>query len=85
MLTRSGHPLLCQVFGALLLLRARKDLPASQRAVVYEDKQEIPRCGAAARVVKTQHKSFAKILTGTAHILSAQAAPPTCTGPASML
>ncbi|KAE8885870.1 hypothetical protein PF010_g19650 [Phytophthora fragariae] len=35
MLSRSGHPFLCPVFGALILLQARKGLPAGIPAAVY--------------------------------------------------
>ncbi|POM78382.1 Hypothetical protein PHPALM_4091 [Phytophthora palmivora] len=40
MLSRSGHPFLCPVFGALILLQSRKNLPADIPAAVY-----MSRCG----------------------------------------
>ncbi|POM78809.1 LOW QUALITY PROTEIN: Hypothetical protein PHPALM_3620 [Phytophthora palmivora] len=40
MLSRSGHTFLCSVFGALILLQSRKNLPADIPAAVY-----MSRCG----------------------------------------
>ncbi|KAG4041487.1 hypothetical protein PC123_g23009 [Phytophthora cactorum] len=52
MLSRSGHPLLCPVLGALLLLQSRGSLPATTSAAVFLDKHRKPCCVTAARVAK---------------------------------
>ncbi|OWZ02689.1 hypothetical protein PHMEG_00025708 [Phytophthora megakarya] len=50
MLTRSGHPFLCPVFGALVLLQARKSLPANIPAAVFMDRNGLPACISTAQV-----------------------------------
>ncbi|ETI42799.1 hypothetical protein F443_12145 [Phytophthora nicotianae P1569] len=50
MLSRSGHPVLCPVLGALLLLRARQHLSVSSPAAVFVDKLGTPNCVTAERV-----------------------------------
>ncbi|GMF43337.1 unnamed protein product [Phytophthora fragariaefolia] len=50
MLSRSGHPFLCPVFGALILLQARKGLPAGIPAAVYLSRWGKPACVSATDV-----------------------------------
>ncbi|KAE8892638.1 hypothetical protein PF003_g23413 [Phytophthora fragariae] len=52
-LARSGHPTLCPVFGALVLLRARGNLPVSIPAAVFTDNRGVPSCVSAARVTSS--------------------------------
>ncbi|KAE8960527.1 hypothetical protein PR002_g30185 [Phytophthora rubi] len=52
-LARSGHPTLCPVFGALLLLRARGNLPVSIPVAVFTDTRGVPSCVSAARVTSS--------------------------------
>ncbi|KAG2908910.1 hypothetical protein PC116_g13859 [Phytophthora cactorum] len=50
MLSRSGHPFLCPVFGALILLQARGSLPVDIPAAVYVDRHGTPACISTANV-----------------------------------
>ncbi|KAE8908053.1 hypothetical protein PF005_g25664 [Phytophthora fragariae] len=52
-LARSGHPTLCPVFGALLLLRARGNLSVSIPVAVFTDTRGVPSCVSAARVTSS--------------------------------
>ncbi|KAE9216861.1 hypothetical protein PF005_g8887 [Phytophthora fragariae] len=52
MLSRSGHPFLCPVFGALILLQVRKNLPADIPAAVYLDRRGKPACVGTADVAE---------------------------------
>jgi integrase len=52
MLTRPGHPNLCPVLGALLLIRARGNLTASIPAAVFLSRAQRPCCVTAARVAQ---------------------------------
>ncbi|POM64379.1 LOW QUALITY PROTEIN: Hypothetical protein PHPALM_20088 [Phytophthora palmivora] len=44
MLSRSGHPFLCPVFGALILHQSRKNLPANIPAAVFLARGGTPSC-----------------------------------------
>ncbi|EGZ13460.1 hypothetical protein PHYSODRAFT_411286, partial [Phytophthora sojae] len=44
MLSRSGHPFLCPVFGALILLQVRKHLPTDIPTAVFLDRCGKPAC-----------------------------------------
>eukprot|EP00644_Phytophthora_capsici_P004952 jgi/Phyca11/97069/e_gw1.1.1644.1 len=46
MLSRSGHPFFCPVFGALILLQARKGLPAGIPAISTVDVSNIIKAAA---------------------------------------
>jgi hypothetical protein len=50
LLSRSGHPFLCPVFGALVLLQARRFLPGGIPAAVFIDRRGRPACIATAVV-----------------------------------
>ncbi|OWZ01388.1 LOW QUALITY PROTEIN: hypothetical protein PHMEG_00027229 [Phytophthora megakarya] len=52
MLGRSGHPLLCPVLGALLLLKSQGSLPTTIPAAVYTDSTGVPQIVPAERVMK---------------------------------
>ncbi|TYZ62376.1 hypothetical protein PybrP1_004521 [[Pythium] brassicae (nom. inval.)] len=49
-LMKSGHPFICPVLGAILLLQSRRGLPRSIPAAVYADINRSPACVDAARV-----------------------------------
>ncbi|KAF1787873.1 Integrase-like, catalytic domain [Phytophthora cactorum] len=51
-LSRSGHPLLRPVLGALLLLRSTGNLPAAVLVAVFTDKHGAPFCVTSARVAQ---------------------------------
>ncbi|KAG2916887.1 hypothetical protein PC115_g10892 [Phytophthora cactorum] len=50
MLSQSGHPILCPVFGVLILLQARGSLPADIPAAIYVDRHGIPACVSTVNV-----------------------------------
>ncbi|KAJ8564049.1 hypothetical protein ON010_g7297 [Phytophthora cinnamomi] len=52
MLSHSGHPFLCPVFGVLILLRVRQNLPTDIPAAVYLDRSGKPACIATADVAE---------------------------------
>ncbi|KAG3184238.1 hypothetical protein PC129_g10782 [Phytophthora cactorum] len=52
MLSQSGHPLLCLVLGALLLLSFKGNLPAAVPVAVFTDKPGVSSCVTATRVVE---------------------------------
>ncbi|OWZ18412.1 hypothetical protein PHMEG_0007494, partial [Phytophthora megakarya] len=58
-LSRSGHPFLCPVFGALILLQSQKTLPADIPAAVYMSNRGTPSCTSTADV-STRLKLSAK-------------------------
>ncbi|KAE8956506.1 hypothetical protein PF011_g31451 [Phytophthora fragariae] len=59
-LSRSGHPYLCPVFGALILLQARKSLPLNIPAAVYMSRQGIPACISTADVTEAIKRAAIK-------------------------
>ncbi|GMF33358.1 unnamed protein product [Phytophthora fragariaefolia] len=60
MLYRSGHPFLCPVFGALLLLRSRQDLPLGIPAAVYLGRTGPPVCISTAILSSAVKKTAAQ-------------------------
>jgi hypothetical protein len=82
MLTRSGHPLLCPVLGALLLLRSRGNLTAAFPAAVFLSSARCPSCVMAARVareIQVPPGGKKNIRGSSALTHSEPAAQPTCT------
>ncbi|RLN78794.1 hypothetical protein BBJ28_00023541 [Nothophytophthora sp. Chile5] len=61
MLSRSGHPFLCPVFGALILLQARQNLPVNVPAAVYTNRCGRPACIATADVAEAIMRAATKI------------------------
>ncbi|KAE8875943.1 hypothetical protein PF003_g39912 [Phytophthora fragariae] len=59
MLSRSGYPFLCPVFGALILLQVRKNLPADIPAAVYLDRRGKPACVGTADVAEAIKRAAA--------------------------
>ncbi|OWZ21318.1 hypothetical protein PHMEG_0004152 [Phytophthora megakarya] len=60
LLSRSGHPHLCPVFGALALLKARRSIPADIPAAVYMKRNGQPSCISTADVAQVIKRAAAK-------------------------
>ncbi|KAE9231338.1 hypothetical protein PF005_g3129 [Phytophthora fragariae] len=59
MLSCSGHPVLCPVFGALILLQVHKNLAADIPAAVYLDRRGNPACVGTADVAEAIKRAAA--------------------------
>ncbi|GMF36125.1 unnamed protein product [Phytophthora lilii] len=70
MLSRSGHPFLCPVFGALVLLQARQNLPVNIPAAVYTNRRGIPACIATADVTEAIKRAAIKTGSDPRHFSS---------------
>ncbi|OWZ09049.1 hypothetical protein PHMEG_00018306 [Phytophthora megakarya] len=60
LLSRSGHPHLCPVFGGLIVLKARRSFPADIPATVYMKRNGQPACISTADVAEAIKRAAAK-------------------------
>ncbi|OWY96452.1 hypothetical protein PHMEG_00033277 [Phytophthora megakarya] len=70
MLSRSGHPYLCPVFGALILLQARRNFPVGIPAAVYMSAGGMPAYISTTHVADTIKRAATNAVRDPRHFNS---------------